>query len=279
MDGLQIQDTELWVRVGIAIGVLVAAWLINRLIRRSIRHFSERYDLANKDPGSETRFRMIARLTSVGVYFLAFGIAFWIVDQETLKKVSTWMFASAGITGIAIGFAAQTVFSNLISGIIIAFVQPVRLGDNVSIDGQGGTVVSIGLFYTTIRMLDNRHLLIPNKLLSDRFIQNFTLVDPNSAAIVLLRLSYSADLEAVRSLLLDAARDHPSSLPEREPTVQVVDADSTGVSMRLMAWASTQGEAVAMAADIREAVVSQLDESDVNPGMMFDRGSPGSTPA
>ncbi len=279
MDGLQIQDTELWVRVGIAMGVLVAAWLINRLIRRSIRHFSQRYDLANKDPGAETRFRMIARLSMVAVYFIAFGIAFWIVDVETLKKVSTWMFATAGVTGIAIGFAAQTVFSNLISGIIIAFVQPVRLGDNVSIDGQGGVVQSIGLFYTTIRMLDNRHLLIPNKLLSDRFIQNFTLVDPNSAAIVLLRLSYSADLEAVRSLLLDAARNHPSLLPEREPTVQVVDADSTGVSMRLMAWAPTQGEAVTMAADIREAVVSKLDESDVNPGMMLDRGSPGSQPS
>ena len=85
---------------------------------------------------------MIARLSMVAVYFIAFGIAFWIVDVETLKKVSTWMFATAGVTGIAIGFAAQTVFSNLISGIIIAFVQPVRLGDNVSIDGQGGTVVS-----------------------------------------------------------------------------------------------------------------------------------------
>jgi small-conductance mechanosensitive channel len=267
-------DTELWIRIGIAVAVLAAAWLLNRLIKRSIRHFSRRYDLAEKDPGAETRFRMIGLLTSVVLYFIAFGVAFWIVDQEALKKVSTVMFASAGVAGIAVGFAAQTVFSNLISGIIIAFVQPVRLGDLVNIDGDNGRVHSIGLFYTTIRVWDNRHLLIPNKLLSDRIIENYTLVDARMAAVVTLRLSYGADLEAVRSLLLETAKDHPSSLPEPEPVVQVIDADNFGLLVRLTVWAPSQSDAFAMAADIREAVTAKLDPSDVGTAVTFAGTSP-----
>ncbi len=133
---------------------------------------------------------------------------------------------------------------------------------------------SIGLFYTTIRVWDNRHLLIPNKLLSDRIIENYTLVDAKMAAVVTLRLSYAADFEAVRSLLLQTARDHPSSLPEPEPVVQVIDADNFGLLVRLTVWALSQSDAFAMAADIREAVTAKLDPSDVGTAVTFAGTSP-----
>lgn len=271
--------TELWIRIAIAIAVLIGAWLLNRLVKRSIRHFSQRYNLPEKDPGAETRFRMIALLTSLGLYFLALGVAFWIVDQEALKKVATVMFASAGVAGIAVGFAAQTVFSNLISGIIIAFVQPVRLGDLVNIDGDNGRVRSIGLFYTTIRVWDNRHLLIPNKLLSDRIIENYTLVDPKMAALVSLRLSYGADLEAVRTLLLETARNHPAALPEPEPVVQVLEADNWGLTVRLTVWTSSQSDAFDMAADIRETVTAKLDASELGTAVAFTGSATEGKPA
>ena len=87
MDGFE-QTTELWVRIGIAIAVIIAAWLLNRLIRRSIRHFSQRYELPKKDPGAETRFRMIGRLTSVVLYFIAFGAAFWIINVSAFGTVA-----------------------------------------------------------------------------------------------------------------------------------------------------------------------------------------------
>jgi small-conductance mechanosensitive channel len=243
-------------------------------MRHGIDRFSRRRDLPVTDPGAETRIRMIQRLSAVIIFFVAVGLVFWIMDISALKRVAVGMFASAGVVGIAIGFAAQTVIANLVSGVIIAFAQPIRLGDGVEIDGEYGTVESIGLFYSYIRTWDNRRLVMPNKLLSDRTIRNYTLVDPRMPALVILRLDYGADVESVRALLLAEARAHRLFLPEPEPSVSVVDADDVGVSVRLMAWAATQSEAWTLATDVRESVVGKLAALAVPVGVRWSRAMP-----
>jgi small-conductance mechanosensitive channel len=260
-----------FVNAGVSILVLAAAWLLYWLLRFAINRFSRRHDLADTDPGAETRLRMIQRLLTVALFFLAIGLVFWIMDVSALKRVAVGMFASAGVVGIALGFAAQTTMANLISGIIIAFAQPIRLGDNVKIDGEYGAVESIGLFYTYIRTWDNRRLVIPNKLLSDQTIRNYTLVDPRMPAQVVLRLDYGADVDAVRALLLKEAQGHRLFLADPAPSVQVVDADELGVSIRLMAWAPTQADAWTLAVDTRESVVRKLASSDVPVGVRWSR--------
>ncbi len=251
--------------------MLLAAWVIYALLKHSINRFSRRRNLAEVDPGAETRFRMIERLLAVVLCLVAVGLVFWQMDVDALKRVAVGIFASAGVAGIALGFAAQTAIANLVAGIIIAFAQPIRLGDNVEIEGEYGAVESIGLFYTNIRVWDNRRLVIPNKLLSDKSIRNYTSVDPRMPAIVLLRMDYSADVETVRDLLLQEARAHPLFLAEPAPSVQVVDADDLGVSVRLLAWASTQGDAWTMAVDVRETTVRRLAASKVPAGVRWSR--------
>lgn len=260
-----------FVNAGVSILVLVVAWLAYWLLRFAINRFSRRHDLATSDPGAETRLRMIQRLLAVAIFFVAVGLVFWIMDVSALKRVAVGMFASAGVVGIALGFAAQTTMANLVSGVIIAFAQPIRLGDNVKIEGEYGAVESIGLFYTYIRTWDNRRLVIPNKLLSDQAIRNYTLVDPRMPSIVVLRLDYGADVDAVRALLLTEAQAHPLFLSDPAPSVQVVDADELGVSVRLMAWAPTQADAWTLAVDVRENVVRKLGASDVPVGVRWSR--------
>jgi len=189
------------------------------------------------------------------------GVVFWIMDVSALKRVAVGMFAGAGVVGIGIGFAAQATLANLVSGVIIAFVQPIRLGDSVLVETEFGTVESIGLFYTNIRTWDNRRLVIPNKLLSDRAIRNYTLIDPQTPAVVVLRLDYGADIGLVRSVLLEEARAHPAFLPVPEPTVQVTAADDTGLSVRLIAWCADQARAFDLAADVREKALATLAEA------------------
>ena len=109
------------INAGVSILVLVAAWLIFWGLRHAIDRFSRHRNLAQEDPGAETRFRMIERLSAVVLFFLAVGLVFWIMDVSALKRVAVGMFASAGVAGIALGFAAQTTMANLVSGIIIAF--------------------------------------------------------------------------------------------------------------------------------------------------------------
>ncbi len=260
-----------FVNAGVSVAVLVAAWLVYLLMRHAINRFSRRRNLAEIDRGAETRLRMIQRLLTVALFFVAVGLVFWIMDVSALKRVAVGMFASAGVIGIAIGFAAQTTMSNLVSGVIIAFAQPIRLGDNVKIDGEYGAVESIGLFYTYIRTWDNRRLIIPNKRLSDQTIFNYTIVDERMPAVVVLRLDYSADVEAVRAILLEQARSHSLFLADPEPSVQVIGADELGVSVRLMAWAATQADAWALAVEVREAVVHTLASSGAPVGVRWSR--------
>ena len=256
-------NKEHFINGGVSILVLVGTWLVYRGIKRGVNRFSRGRGLAETDPGAETRLRMIGRLAHIALLFIAVGVVLWIMAVPALQRVAVGMFASAGVAGIAIGFAAQATLANLVSGIIIAFVQPVRLGDSVLLESETGTVESIGLFYTNIRTWDNRRLVIPNKLLSDRAICNYTLVDPLTAAVVVLRLKYGADVEQARSILLEEARKNPAFLPQPEPVVQVVDANDSGMSIRLLAWAADQPQAFALAADIRERATVRLVASGV----------------
>lgn len=256
-----------FIDAGVSILVLAAAWFVYWLVRKGIDRFSERRNLAEVDPGGETRFRMIQRLSAVVLFFLAIGLVFWIMDVSALKRVAVGMFASAGVVGIALGFAAQTTMANLVSGVIIAFAQPIRLGDNVNIDDEYGVVESIGLFYTSIRTWDNRRLVIPNKILSDRAVRNYTLVDAHMPAVLLLRVEYDADVEVVRNALLEEARAHPLFIPYPAPAVYVVDADNLGVSVRLTAWAANQGDAWTMAVEVRERVLQRLRAAEVPVGI------------
>jgi small-conductance mechanosensitive channel len=258
----------------VGIAILIGAWIVYWAVRKAINGFSRRRNLAETDPGAETRFRMIQRLSAVGIFFIALGLIFWVIDIEALNNLAKGMFASAGIVGIAIGFAAQTTMANLVSGIMIAFAQPIRLGDNVRIDDEYGAVESIGLFYTNIRLWDNRRLVIPNKLLSDRTIRNYTLIDPRMPALVLLRLQYGSDVEAVRKLLLEEVRGHRLFVDSPPPSVQVTEADNLGVTVRLMAWAANQADAWTMTAEVRESVLAKLPEVATPVGLSWGGGSP-----
>jgi len=264
-------NREHFINAGVSILVLVAAWLVHWLLRHAVKRFSRRHRLAEVDPGAETRLRMIERLFAVVVFLVAVGLVFWIMDVDALKRVAAGIFASAGVAGIILGFAAQAPMSNLASGIMIAFAQPIRLRDSVNIDGEHGTVESIGLFYTHIRTWDNQRLVIPNKLLSEKVVRNYTLVDARMPAIVLLRLEYGTDIAVVRSLLLEEARLHPLFLGEPEPSVQVVEADEVGITVRLMAWAATQADAWTLAVDLRERLVKKLAAAKVPIGVRWSR--------
>lgn len=264
------ENKTIFTDAAVSIAILIAAWLLYWALRKTIDRFSRSRKLAETDPGAETRFRMIERFSAVVIFFIAVGLVFWVIDIEALNALAKGMFVSAGIVGIAVGFAAQTTIANLFSGIIIAFAQPIRLGDSVNIDGEFGVVESIGLFYTQIRVWDNRRLVIPNKLLSDQTIRNYTLVDPRSPALVTLRLDYGADIEAVRRLLLEEAQKHPLFLADPEPSVRVIDADNLGVTVRLMAWAATQADAFTVTTEVREAVLAKL--ADVAAPVGINRG-------
>ena len=256
---------ETLTNLGYALLILLGAWIVTRLMRRAVDRFLAHRALSELDSGARTRFRMIERLAATAFLFIGLGLALYVVDVSILRKISVAMFASAGLAGIALGFAAQTTAANLVSGVIISFVQPLRLGDRVKVEDEYGEVEEIGLFYTFIKTWDNRRVVIPNQLLSSRVIKNYTTRDARMAAAVSFKLDFGTDVEAVRSTLMGIVRAHPLAIFDPEPAVEVTDSDDSGITVRLLVWAADQSSAWTLGTDVREQAFAALTSQGTPP--------------
>src|SRR3954469_11051009 len=169
-------------------GVLLATLVFARLVDRR---------LARKDlpAATVTRYRVLRRSVLTLIVFVGLFSALLVIPE--VRAVATGILASSAIVGIVVGFAAQRTIGNFIAGLLIAFSQPIRLGDYVEIDGTAGVVEEIGLTYTFIRVADNDRLVIPNDRLASDTILNSSLRGRRKRAQVTLQIPLDRDLAAV----------------------------------------------------------------------------------
>lgn len=122
----------------------------------------------------------------------------------------------AGLT-VGLGFGLQEIFANFVSGLIILFERPVRLGDVVTIDGVSGTVSRIQIRATTITDWDRKEYIVPNKELVTGRVLNWTLTDKSSRIVVEVGVAYGTDTKLARDLLVQVAEQHPLILSDPAP--------------------------------------------------------------
>ena len=125
----------------------------------------------------------------------------------------------AGALALGLGFGLQEIFANLVSGIIILIERPVRVGDFVTINGTTGHVSQMQLRATTIRDLDMRELIIPNKKFITEDVMNWTLSDQMARLILKIGVAYESDTKLVQETLLTIARQHPQVMHTPKPEV------------------------------------------------------------
>ena len=208
------------------------------------------------NPADRTRYRMIRRLVFAGILFVGVGIALYqIPEVQTLARA---MLASAAIVAGVIGIAARAPIANLVSGIMIAFAQPVRLNDYISVDGEFGTVEQISLIYTYIRSADGRRVVIPNEAFASKAVHNYSMGSPGSMVTVDLTLPLDVELQAVSAAMLEVG-DQLAPPPEgKKDVVEVVDIGAAGVRLRLHAWTADSLTRRELASDLRAAVLRRL---------------------
>jgi small-conductance mechanosensitive channel len=191
-------------------GVIVAAVVAARLAD----HAMSRREL---DPQTATRYRVVRRTVSAAI--VAVGILSALLAIPAVRAVAGGILASTAVVGIVVGFAAQRTLSNFIAGILIAFTQPLRLGDRVEVGGQVGIVEEISLTYTFIRLDDRSRLVIPNDKLASDTIRNSTIVSPEKVAEITVHVPLSQDLGAV----VESLRDETAA----EVVVTALNGDAT----------------------------------------------------
>ncbi len=125
----------------------------------------------------------------------------------------------AAALSVGLGFGLQEIFGNFVSGLIILFERPVRIGDTVTIGTFSGTVSKIRIRATTITDFDRKEVIIPNKAFVTERLINWSLSDTITRVVIRLGVAYGSDLTKVKEVLLKAAMEHPKVMHDPEPSV------------------------------------------------------------
>ena len=216
-----------WYRLIVAGVVMIATVVLARMIDRRIA----RRDLP---PEAITRYRVLRRSITTTIIFVGLLSALLVIPQ--VRAVAGGLLASSAVIGIVIGFASQRTLGNFVAGLLIAFNQPLRLGDNVVIDNTEGTVEEIGLIYTFVRTENGDRLVIPNEKLASDTIRNSTIRSREKVAEISLQVPLGQDLGAVVDRLRTIAGDGEvfvSDLSDNPTVVVQVAADDRSSAERL----------------------------------------------
>ncbi len=147
----------------------------------------------------------------------------------------TAVIGAAGIAGVAIGFAAQTSLSNLISGIFLIAEKPFEIGDAIQIGDATGVVFSIDLLSVKLRTFDNRFIRIPNEILVKNQLTNITRF-PIRRLDLDIGVAYKEDLDHVIRVLIEVADKNPYCLNEPEPVVIFKGFGESSLNFMLGVW-------------------------------------------
>jgi small-conductance mechanosensitive channel len=210
---------------------LVVAQFVDRRMRR-----------VEMTPERATRYRVLRR--GVMTTIIAIGVLSALLTLPSVRAIAGAILASSAVLALIIGLAAQGTLSNFVAGLLIAFTQPLRIGDRVEVGGDEGWVEEIGLTYTFIRLDDDARLVIPNAKLAADTIRNSSIVSREKVAEITVQVPLTQELGDV----LEALRDETAGSPDAEVFVSGLDGAAT-VTVR--ARAAGQREAEHLERDLR----------------------------
>ena len=212
--------SESWQHVLIAAAVILIAWLMAKFV-------DWRISRRNLPPEIVTRYRVLRRTIFAAIVFLGVMSALLAIPQ--VRAVAGGLLASSAVLALVIGFASQRTIGNFVAGILIAISQPLRIGDEVEVQGARGVVEEIGLSYTWIRTRENDRLVVPNERLASETIRNSTIRSSESFAEATVKVPVDARLrQVVQALRADGDEVYVTALEGENATVVVRKRISDG---------------------------------------------------
>lgn len=172
-----------------------------------------------------------------------------------------WLVAALSL---GIGFGMQEIFANFISGIMILFERPVRIGDTITIGNLSGTVSKIRIRATTITDFDRKDIIVPNKTFITGQLINWSLTDTITRVTLKLGVDYGSDLDLVRTLLLKAARDNPRVLKEPEPLVYFLNFGESTLDHELRMHVRDLGDRNPVLDEINRFINKEFKRQNIN---------------
>jgi len=204
------------------------------------------------EPGTRYAVTAISRYAIISVGLL---IAFNRVGADWSQM--QWIIAALGV---GVGFGLQEIVANFVSGLIILFERPVRVGDIVTIGDVSGTVSRIQIRATSITDWDNREILVPNKTLISDQVTNWTLSDPITRLLVPVGIAYGSDTVAAQKMMLEEVKANPLVLAAPQPTVFFLGFGDSALNYEVRAFVAQPAHRLPVLHDLHVAIERALRE-------------------
>lgn len=235
---------EIWYRWLLVAAIIAGATVLAKIV-------DWRMSRQELPAGAVTRYRVLRRSLMAAIIIVGVLSALLVVPQ--VRAIAAGLLASSAVVGLVVGLAAQRPLANFVAGVVIAFTQPLRLGDQVTVDDVEGIVEEIGLTYTYIQTPDNARLVIPNEKLASDTIRNSTIVTREKLAQVTVQVPLDKDLDAVVDLL----RSETAGDPRSEVLVTGLNGSA---SVTVRTWAADANELERLESDVRQRIARVLRE-------------------
>ncbi len=268
--GVMKEMSKGWESIVFALIVLVIASVVTYIIRFLIGRFFKKAALKLKvDP---TRYNFLKNAVGFIVYLIAVIVIFRSVP--TLHDYGTTLLTGAGILAAIVGFASQSAFSNIVSGIFLVIFKPFSVGDRIRI-GQlyTGDVEDITLRHTVIKDFENRRIVMPNTVISNETIINSTLTDETICIFLELNISFDSNIDTAIKIIQTEAIKHPFCLDNRnnaeldkgdpQVIVRVIGFGEFATQLRAYIWARNPSEGFEMKCDLNKSIKQQFDQQGI----------------
>src|SRR4051794_21901422 len=202
-----------------------------------------------------TQMRILQRVAKTLLVIFTAAIA--LMTFDSVRQYGVSLFASAGAAGIILGLAARPVLSNLLAGIQIAMTQPIRVEDQVIVEGEFGTIETITTSYVVVRLWDLRRMIMPLTYFIEKPFQNWTYETTDLLGSVILHADFTVSVERLRQKLGEIVRDN-KLWDGKLAVLQVTDAPANMVELRALVSSHNASQLWDLRCEVREKLISFL---------------------
>lgn len=235
--------------LGAGLVFVIGRWLIKLLIK----HFPNG---TKKHPLDATARNFLENTVKTALYTVVLITVVGILGVPMASVI-----AVIGSAGAAIALALQGALSNLASGIVLLVIKPMKLGDYIECGDVSGTVSDLGIFYTTLITPDNKHITVPNSVLTTGTIINYSSEKTRRLEIV-FQVAHSSDIETVKALIMNTATSHDYVLSDPAPFVRMTKIDSSSLCFTLRVWCLSENY-WSLNFDLTEQIKTTLDQNGI----------------
>ncbi|BBA70758.1 mechanosensitive ion channel family protein [Geobacter sulfurreducens] len=218
----------LWAIIQLVVLVALLFYLSGKLRTWIVEQFLTR---TRMELGARQATGSIIRYTIIAVGF--------IVILQTAGIDLTALNVLAGAVGIGVGFGLQNIVNNFVSGIIILFERPIKVGDRIVVGTVEGDVIHIGGRSTTVVTNDNITIIVPNSKFITENVVNWSHNERKVRFRIPVSVAYGSDVHLVERLLLEVAAANPDVLEKPPPAVRLMEFGDSGLNFELRAWSTT----------------------------------------